>query len=62
MPFSKGQKIFALIFIISFVIMLIMAYRKDLGLLKVYYKGAWKIVLGIAIILGILVYLVKKTH
>lgn len=62
MPFSKGQKIFALVFIISFAIMLVWAYRADLRSIKVNYKGAWKVIIGIAITLGILVYLVKKTH
>lgn len=62
MPFSKGQKIFALIFMISFAIMLIMAYRSDLKSIKIYYKNVWKTLLAIAIILGLLVYLVKKTH
>lgn len=62
MPFSKGQKIFALVFIISFAIMLVWAYRADLKSIKINYKGVWKVILGIAIILGILVFLIKKTH
>jgi len=62
MPFSKGQKIFALIFIISFIVMLIMAYRADMRSIKIYYKNAWMVIVSIAIILGILVYLVKLTH
>ncbi|TAL58434.1 MAG: hypothetical protein EPN85_11635 [Bacteroidetes bacterium] len=62
MPFSKGQKIFALIFIISFVVMLIMAYRSDLKMIKIHYKNVWVTLVSIAIILALLVYLVKLTH
>ena len=62
MPFSKGEKIFALVFIISFAIMMVFAYRSDMKMIKIHYKNVWKTLLVIAIILGLLVYLVKKTH
>lgn len=62
MPFSKGQKIFALIFIISFLVMLFMAYRSDLKVIKIYYKNVWVTLLCIALMLGLLVYLVKLTR
>lgn len=62
MPFSKGQKIFALIFIISFAIMLFMAYRSDMKTIRLHYKNVWMTLVGIAIVLALLVYLVKLTH
>ena len=62
MPFSNGQKIFALVFLISFIVMLFMAYRSDAKIHKMYYKNAWIVLVSIAIILGLLVYLVKLTH
>ena len=62
MPFSKGEKIFALVFVVSFAIMLIWAYRSDMKMIRIYYKNSWKVILSIAIILSLLVYLIKWTH
>ena len=62
MPFSKGQKIFALIFIVSFIIMLIFAYRSDAKNIRLHYKNVWIVLISIALILGALVFLVKMTH
>lgn len=62
MPFSKGQKIFALIFIVSFIIMLILAYRSDAKNIKLNYKNVWVVLISIALILGALVFLIKLTH
>lgn len=62
MPFSKGQKIFALIFIVSFIIMLILAYRSDAKNIRLHYKNVWIVLISIALILGALVFLVKMTH
>ena len=40
--FSQGQLVFALLFTISFSILLFIAYKKDAKLHKKYYKGsAW---------------------
>jgi len=62
MLFSKGQKIFALIFIISFIIMLFLAYRSDAKIHKTYYKNAWVILLGLILVLAALTVLIKATH
>ena len=40
--FSQGQLVFALLFTISFSILLFIAYKKDAKLHRKYYKGsAW---------------------
>jgi len=62
MPFSQGQKTFALIFIISFAIMLFFAYRSDLKMIRIYYKNVWVVLLGIAVVLTLLVFLIRLTH
>ncbi|WP_367752206.1 hypothetical protein AB3G33_09705 [Flavobacterium sp. WC2421] len=52
--FSQGQLVFAGLFFVAFVIAMIYAYRKDLKLHKVYYKGNYKILIGFLIFIGIL--------
>jgi hypothetical protein len=47
MEFTQGRIIFALSFIVGFAIILIFAYRKDLSLHRIHYKGATKIIAGI---------------
>ncbi|NOY48583.1 MAG: hypothetical protein GXO84_10415 [Chlorobi bacterium] len=44
--FSKGQIIFGILFAITFVIVLIFAYRKDLEIRKRYYKGSFWVLLA----------------
>ena len=39
MPFTSGQLIFALSFVIVFAIFLVLAYRKDIKLHRKNYKG-----------------------
>lgn len=38
--FSSGQLVFALIFLITFIVLLFISYKKDLKLHKQYYKGS----------------------
>ena len=38
--FTKGRIIFAIIFIISFIIFMVISYRKDAKNHEVYYKNA----------------------
>jgi len=49
--FSKGQQLFALLFIIAFIAVLIWSYRKDLKLHKIYYKNVWVVALGIILVI-----------
>jgi hypothetical protein len=51
--FTSGQKTFAILFFIAFVILMIYSYRKDLKLHKVHYKNVL-IVLVVAILIFIL--------
>jgi len=52
--FSKGQIIFGILFAITFIIVLVYAYRKDLKLHKRYFKGSsWVLVAFIAFLLFI---------
>nr|WP_233621932.1 hypothetical protein [Flavobacterium agrisoli] len=56
--FSQGQLIFAICFFIAFVIFISIAYRKDLKMHRLFYKGNFKVLLGfIAFIL--ILFLIK---
>ncbi|MGY5847073.1 hypothetical protein ACW6QP_06605 [Salegentibacter sp. HM20] len=44
--FSTGQLIFAGIFLVSFIGVMIFAYRKDLKLHRKYYRGSLFVLLG----------------
>ncbi len=55
--FSKGQWIFALFFVITFVIAMIYAYRKDKVLHKEFYKGNYKVLIGFFIFIGFLFFI-----
>ena len=59
MLFTKGQKIFAIVFVISFIVMLILAYRSDAKIHKTYYKNVWVVLLSILFILAALVVILK---
>ena len=55
--FSKGQFIFAIIFIISFTIVIIFSYKKDLNFLKNTYKGVRWVLVGVIIFFLMLIFL-----
>lgn len=44
--FSKGQWLFAILFFIAFVIVIVYSYLKDKKLHKKYYKGARWVLIG----------------
>lgn len=56
--FSQGQLLFALLFFIAFVIAIVFAYRKDLALHKIFYKGNYKVLIVFFIFIGLL-FLIK---
>lgn len=58
--FSQGQWIFAGCFFVAFVIGMVIAYRKDKSLHKVFYKGNYKILLGFLAFIAIL-FVIKLT-
>ena len=56
--FSQGQLIFAVCFFIAFVIVMIFAYRKDLALHKIFYKGNYKVLL-VFLLFIVLLFVIK---
>ena len=60
--FSKGQLIFAAIFALVFIGVMIWSYRKDLKLHKYYYKNVWIVALGILIAITIFAALTFTLH
>ena len=52
--FSKGQLIFAALFLIVFVMAMIWSYKKDIKIHKKYYKNTFVVL--ISIILAILIF------
>jgi cytochrome bd-type quinol oxidase subunit 1 len=58
--FSTGQMIFALFFVIAFVIIMIFSYQKDKNLHKKYYKGSFWVLIGF--IVFVLILMAIKTY
>ena len=52
--FSQGQWVFAGFFLVSFIIVMVYAYRKDMALHKVFYKGNYKILIGFLVFIALL--------
>ncbi len=60
--FSTGQLIFAGLFIIAFIIIMIFSYRKDINLHKKYYKGSIYILLGFIIFILLLFFIKTRLN
>ncbi|WP_396209918.1 hypothetical protein [Flavobacterium sp.] len=56
--FSTGQIYFAVFFILTFVITMIAVYRKDLKVMKPFYKGTYWVLIGFIVFIGLL-FLIK---
>ena len=41
--FSTGQWIFAALFLVSFIVVMIVSYRKDINIHQKFYKGSYKV-------------------
>ena len=52
--FSTGQLVFAALFVIVFVVVLVFMYRQDLALHKKYYKGSYRILIAFLAFIAIL--------
>jgi|TARA_B100000424_G_scaffold72467_1_gene53767 hypothetical protein len=52
--FSKGQIVFAIVFAISFVIIVTIAYRKDSKIHKKYYRGNLWVLLAFVSFIGLI--------
>jgi hypothetical protein len=57
--FTKGRIIFTVLFFISFVVLMIYAYRKDLKINRRHFPKTYKILLVIVLIFSILFFIVK---
>ena len=60
--FSTGQLIFAGLFIIAFVIVMIFSYRKDIKLHKKYYKGSIYVLIGFIIFILLLFFIKTRLN
>jgi len=52
--FSTGQLIFVIFFVIAFVILITISYRKDKKIHQKHYKGSFWILIGFIFFIGIL--------
>lgn len=52
--FSRGQWIFAGLFLVAFVIIMIYSYRKDLFVHQKFYKGSYRVLLAFLIFIALL--------
>lgn len=52
--FSTGQLVFAILFFIGFIIILIYSYRGDRKLHRKYYKNSLWILVGFLVFMGLL--------
>jgi len=43
--FSSGQLLFAVFFVVAFVLLMIFSYRRDFKSHKIHYKGSLKILM-----------------
>jgi hypothetical protein len=60
--FTKGQLIFAIFFVITFTIIIIISYKKDLKFLRNTYKGVRWVLIGFIIFFSLLVILKKLVN
>lgn len=56
--FSIGQWIFAALFLVTFVILMVFSYKKDIQIHQRFYKGSYKVLF--AFLLFILILFVIK--
>ncbi len=52
--FSTGQLIFAILFAVAFVILIVISYRKDVKRDRKYAKGSIWILVGFLVFVGLL--------
>lgn len=59
MKFSQGQIVFIVFFIVVFAAGLAWSYLRDKEDNSRFYKGAWKVLVGMIVVMGILSALLK---
>lgn len=52
--FSRGQIIFAILFLIAFIAAAIFVYRKDKSLHRQHYKGSYRVLIGFLLFIAFL--------
>jgi cytochrome bd-type quinol oxidase subunit 1 len=60
--FSKGQLIFAGLFVIAFTIAMIWSYRKDIKIHKKYYKNSFIVIVAMFLIIAIFTLITFSLH
>ncbi len=60
--FSSGQLKFAVLFAITFFVILIFSYRKDIHLHKIHYKNAYFVAIAMAIIIALFTMITFSMH
>lgn len=58
--FSTGQWIFAVLFLITFIIIMIFSYRKDVIIHQKFYKGSYKVLIAFLFFIFLL-FIIKIT-
>ena len=61
--FSPGQQIFGILFVVAFVIIMVLSYRKDKSIHVKQYRGSFWILIGFILFMAILLtikYLLTK--
>ena len=60
--FSKGQLIFAVIFIIVFAISMVWSYKKDIKIHKKHYKNTFVVAIAIFLVIVIFTLITFSLH
>ncbi|TEW74940.1 hypothetical protein E2488_05285 [Gramella jeungdoensis] len=60
--FSKGQLIFAALFVIAFTILMIWSYRKDIKIHKKHYKNSFIVIIAVFLIIAIFTLITFSLH
>ncbi len=58
--FSTGQWIFAGLFLITFIVIMVFSYRKDILIHQKFYKGSYKVLLAFLLFIAML-FVIKIT-
>lgn len=60
--FTTQKLIFASLFLLVFIVGMAWSYRKDLSSTKIHFKGAYKVLIFIILVLVLLIFIVKMRH
>jgi len=60
--FSRGQLIFAVLFALAFIILMVWSYRKDIKLHQIYYNKVWIVALGVFLAIALFATLTFWLH